>query len=82
MKQSSFDYQKETDENSTIKVRKQPNLQIYRISTIRKQLYLDYELSLLVLYVTCNDNSVIYVTAQMCKRTEEEVEPTVGLPTP
>ena len=37
-------------------------------------------LSLLVLYVTCNDISVIYVTAQMCRRTEEEVVPTVGLP--
>ena len=24
----------------------------------------------------------IYVTAQMCRRTEEEVVPTVGLPTP
>ena len=36
------------------------------------------ELSLLV---TCNDISVIYVTAQMCRRTEEVV-PTVGLPTP
>ena len=30
-------------------------------------------LSLLVVYVTCNDISVIYVTAQMCRRTEEEV---------
>ena len=41
-------------------------------------------LSLLVFYVTCDDISVIYVTAQMCRRTEEEVEvvPTVGLPTP
>ena len=29
-----------------------------------------------------NDISVIYVTAQMCRRTEEEVVPTVGLPTP
>ena len=39
-------------------------------------------LSLLVFYVTCDDISVIYVTAQMCRRTEEEVEvvPTVGLP--
>ena len=36
----------------------------------------------LVFYVTCNDFSVIYVTAQMCRRTEEEVVPTVGLPTP
>ena len=40
-----------------------------------------YSLSLLVLNVTCNDISVIYVTAQMCRRTEEIV-PTVGLPTP
>ena len=40
-------------------------------------------LSLLVFYVTCHDISVIYVTAQMCRRTEEvEVVPTVGLPTP
>ena len=37
-------------------------------------------LSLLVFYVTRNDISVIYVTAQMCRRTEEVV-PTVGLPT-
>ena len=29
-----------------------------------------------------NDISVIYVTAQMWRRTEEEVVPTVGLPTP
>ena len=40
------------------------------------------ELSLLVFYVTCNDISVIYVTAQMCRRFEEEAVPTVGLPTP
>ena len=41
------------------------------------------KLSLLVFYVTCNNISVIYVTAQMCRRTEEEVVvPTVGLPTP
>ena len=39
-------------------------------------------LSLLVFYVTWNDILVIYVTAQMCRRTEEEVVPTVGLPTP
>ena len=39
-------------------------------------------LSLLVFYVTCNDISVIYVTAQMCRQTEEEVVPTVGLQTP
>ena len=34
--------------------------------------------------VTCNEISVIFVTAQMCKRTEEEVVPTctVGLPAP
>ena len=34
--------------------------------------------------VTCNEISVIYVTAQMCRRTEEEVVPTctVGLPAP
>ena len=36
---------------------------------------------LLVFNVTCNDISVIYVTAQMCRRIEEVV-PTVGLPTP
>ena len=29
-----------------------------------------------------HDISVIYVTAQMCRWTEEEVVPTVGLPTP
>ena len=28
-------------------------------------------MSVLVFYVTCNDISVIYVTAQMCRRTEE-----------
>ena len=39
-------------------------------------------LSLLVFYVTCNDSSVIYVMPQMCRRTEEEFVPTVGLPTP
>ena len=33
-------------------------------------------------YVMCNDISVIYVTAQMCRRTAEEVVPTVGLTTP
>ena len=34
--------------------------------------------------VTCNEISVIYVTAQMCRRTEEEVVPTctVGLSAP
>ena len=34
--------------------------------------------------VTGNEISVIYVTAQMCRRTEEEVVPTctVGLPAP
>ena len=39
------------------------------------------ELNLLLFYVTCDDIAVIYVTAQMCRRTEEEVEavPTVGL---
>ena len=37
---------------------------------------------LLVFYITCNDISAIYVTAQMCRRTDEEVVPTVGLPTP
>ena len=35
--------------------------------------------SLLVFYVTCNDISVIYVTAQMCRRTEKVI-PTVGPP--
>ena len=39
--------------------------------------------SVLVFNVTCNDISVTYVTAQMCRRTEKVV-PTVGLelPTP
>ena len=36
--------------------------------------------SVLVFYVTCNDISVAYLTAQMCMRTEEVV-PTVELPT-
>ena len=39
-------------------------------------------MSVLEFYVTFNDISVIYVTAQMCRRTEEEVVSTVGLPTP
>ena len=39
-------------------------------------------LSLLVFYVTCNNISVIYVMPQMCRRTEEDFVPTVGLPTP
>ena len=30
----------------------------------------------------CNDISVIYVTVQMCRRTEDKVVPTVGLSTP
>ena len=47
----------------------------------RKFILISFDLSLLVFYVTCNDSSVIYVTAQMCRRTEEDV-PTVGLPTP
>ena len=34
----------------------------------------------MVFYVTCNDISVIYVTAQMCRRTKEEAVPTVGAP--
>ena len=38
-------------------------------------------LILLVFYVTCNDISVIHVMAEMCRRTEKEVVPTVGLPT-
>ena len=46
--------------------------------------FLDFALlfKLLVFYVTCNDISVIYVTAQICRPIEEEVVPTVGLPTP
>ena len=39
-------------------------------------------IGLLVSCVTSNDTSVIYVTAQMCRRTEEKVVPTVGLQTP
>ena len=39
-------------------------------------------LGLLVFYVTCNDVSVICVTAQMCRRIKEEDVPTVGLLTP
>ena len=38
-------------------------------------------LSLLVFSVACNEISVIFVTAQMYRQTEEVV-PTVGLPTP
>ena len=34
-------------------------------------LQMSLNLSLLVFYVTCNDISVIYVQAQMCRRTEE-----------
>ena len=37
-------------------------------------------LCVLVFYVTCNDISVKYVTAQMCRRTEEVV-PSGGLQT-
>ena len=36
------------------------------------QMY-QFELILLVFYVTCNNISVIYVTAQMCRRTEEKL---------
>ena len=40
-------------------------------------------LSPLVFYVTCcNDISIIHVMAQMCRWTEEEVGPMVGLPMP
>ena len=50
---------------------------------VKDPLYLYWvEFELLVFYVTCNDVSVIYVTAQNCRQTEEEVVPTVGLPTP
>ena len=42
----------------------------------------DCGISLLVFYVACNDISVINLTAQMSRRNEEEVVPTVGLPTP
>ena len=38
--------------------------------------------SVLEFYVTCNDIPVIYVTALMCRRTEEEVVQTVGRPKP
>ena len=36
-------------------------------------LYKDECVSVLEFYITCNDISVIYVTAQMCRRTEEVV---------
>ena len=50
-------------------------------SRIGKFKFFIARLSLLVFYVTFNDISVIYVTAEMCRRTEEVV-PTVWLPTP
>ena len=42
----------------------------------------EFEFEFIGVYVTCNDISVIYVTAQICRRTEEEVVPTVELSTP
>ena len=47
---------------------------------VKRFLAVPLSLSLLVFHVTCNDISVIYVTAQMCRRTEEVVL-MVGLPT-
>ena len=44
--------------------------------------YYEWGVSVLNFYVTCNDISVIYMTAQMCRRSVEEVVPTVELPTP
>ena len=44
--------------------------------------YIGFTPMVLEFYDTCNGISVIYVTAQMYKRTEEDVVPTVGLPTP
>ena len=40
---------------------------------IHNSRYIEFELSLFVFCVICNDISVIYVTAQKCRRTEEEV---------
>ena len=48
--------------------------------TIKKNSVEEFALSILVFYVICNNISVIYVTSQMCRRTEKEVVPTVGLP--
>ena len=57
------------------------NLKIHNYDMTRDK---SLSLSLLMFYVTCDDITVIYLTAQMCRRTEEEDEvvPTVGLPTP
>ena len=57
-----------------------PEFENISLICIRKNLSLG--LSLLVFYVTCTDISVIFVTAQMYRRTEEECVPMVGLPTP
>ena len=48
----------------------------------RRKMWKTALLFVLVFYVTCNDISVIFVTAKMFRRTEEEVVPTVGLQTP
>ena len=54
----------------------------YKRNELEWLLNVTCSLSLLVFNVTCNEVSVIYVTPQMCRRIEEEVVPTVGLPTP
>ena len=54
---------------------------LLEVTPVMMRLEFELSLSLLVFYVTCTDVSVIYVTAQMCRWTEEEVVPTVGLPT-
>ena len=57
-------------------------LLLFFIMTSQLKHWKHYEFEFICVYVTCNDMSVIYVTAQMCRRAEGEVEPTVGLPTP
>ena len=44
---------------------------MWRLTPMHSFTQFKYSLSLLVFYVTRNDISVIYVTAQMCRRTED-----------
>ena len=44
-------------------------------STARSHIRCSFYVVNVVFYVTCNDILVIYVTAQMCRRAEEEVAP-------
>ena len=52
-----------------------------KIKYVREFSIVNVHVCVMEFYVTCNDISVIYVTAQMCRRTEEEVVLTVGLQT-